>query len=115
MSFVSISFKTPAQINCGDAFIIVDSELGDLNIETNTGREDLCVAKIVATAKAYSKRNLPVGKNLALATIYCVNETGWHLKDITKEQDVCCPKYIPNWTEYAKERDGYLEKVLSLL
>lgn len=119
MSLISIEYKS-YEINPtfgGKIFYrIVDSEFGEIEVDATNVGGSLLTRAASLIVKVYGERNLSVGKNLALSIIYerkrWVNYT---VKDITEIQDRYCLEYIPNWKQYAKERDEHLEKLLALV
>lgn len=116
MSLISIEFSHMS-IGGGYEYTIVDSEFGRINvsIDRHLVIENLSMCRGLAVVKAYSERNLPVGKHLALAAIYLHSTYGWDIEDNNTIQDEACPRHISNWSQYAKERDYHLEKLLPLL
>lgn len=68
----------------------------------------------MVVAKEYARRNLQVGKNIALLCLY-LRERVMEMKDITYWQDKYCPEYIDNWTEIAAERDQLLDKLSAMI
>lgn len=71
--------------------------------------------------KEYKTRNLNVGENLALFTIYLSEhylsskrDIGSKLNSIIIFQNEHLSKHINGWEEIRKERDRYLEKYLLL-
>lgn len=110
MSFVSNHFK---RYSIGKYAIIslIDSEFGEVEFEA-----DFSPAGVMCgIAKVYIERNLPVGKNIALTIIYWHKLNGDSIQEYVDIHDNDCPKIIPNWFQYAKERDEHLEKLLPLL
>lgn len=100
MSFISIS---PIHINGLLAFTLVDSEFGEIKVVASWW--------VIAVVKAYRERDLPVGRNLALATIHDAKKHDRSIEFLASRQDLYCACVRP----YAKERDEYLEKMLPLL
>lgn len=114
MSFISVEFKKYNPIFKLVSYTIMDSDLGEIQIcfkqPSNVGYE-----KVIAVAKAYRNRNLPVGRNLALEAIHTQISSGFNIKELVKSDDLYCSKYFTNWEQYAKERDEHLEKLLALI
>lgn len=106
MSFVSYR-------NNRENHIVVDSELGEIKLKLMD--EVDCAAIEIALVKVYIENDLPVGRNIALATIYWHKILKQSISHYTEWQDKYCPAHIPNWSQYAKERDEHLEKLLPLL
>lgn len=106
MSFVSIKAEVYDIVD--SYYTIVDSDFGEIEIKD--------WAYCAAIIQLYSTRNLPIGKNLALATIYW-SKLYWSndIERLIFWQNEVCPQYIPNWAQYAKEQNEYLEKMLPLL
>ncbi len=110
---ISINYKSYNPKTQQYLYTLVDSEFGSIEVE-----EKLVAARTAkglfaaAVVKAYSERNLPVGRNLALATLYMSEKFNWSIEDTKIYQDQYCQKRIQNWAEYAKERDFHLEKLL---
>lgn len=94
-------------------YTLVDSELGRIEIREENLVGALAAAKIIV--ETYSKHNLPIGRNLALAMLYYRKKYNWSIKESTKWHDEYCPAHIPNWKQYAAERDYELEKLIPLL
>lgn len=63
----------------------------------------------IAVAKEYAKRNLSVGKNIAVLCLH-LEERGWGMENIIYNQDKDCSQHIYNWAEIAAERDRTLDK-----
>lgn len=117
MSFISYSIKSYDMNTHQYTFVIIDSELGEIE---DTSDKTPGAAFSVMLANVYGKLNCPVGKNLALLIMYqrrrnSTNVLGYTFKELIEWQDINCPAHVPNWQQYAKERDEYLEKLLPLL
>jgi hypothetical protein len=106
MAFVSYNLNSGSNVDKYD-YILTDSEFGKVSIESVGG-------PIVGIAREYIKRDLPVGRNLALFVIYRTNNGLTRIKNICERMDAWCPKHIDNWNQYAEERDRALEKLLAL-
>lgn len=109
MSFISFRYNYDHTLR-EYTWILKDNEFGVVEV----------IAATVWTAmvKAYSERNLPVGRNIALATIWYHNGTKDPIVRIVRSikfQDEHCPSHIDDWQKYATERDAALEKLLPLL
>lgn len=113
MSFISIRYDVFSDRGQEDTYIITDDDIGQLRVVNYPGSDSFACNVGVMIAKFYSERNLNVGKNLALASIFFRRMHGYDINITT--QDKRCPTYIPNWEQYAKERDKYLEKLLALM
>lgn len=98
MSFISFSFE---------GISLTDSEIGEVDFN----HDEIFWLEYI---RIYSERNLPVGRNLALATIWYSNVVKYSVAKIVEVQDMHCVDH-PNWKQYAKERDEYLVKLLPLL
>lgn len=107
MAFVS--YKYSHYDNNQYYYTFVDSEFG--TIETSIG--ETAIEEIVLV-REYEKRNLPVGRNIALLILYMHKHKTYDIGAVRKFQDINCPNYIENWEQYAKERDYHLEKLLAL-
>lgn len=109
MSFISIKYASgPHQPYNHLTYTLVDDEFGSFNITVPVGPG-------AAIVKFYSERNLPVGRNLALFHLYWNKNHLRTIKQSIQFHDERSPAHIPNWSQYAKERDKYLEKLLPLL
>lgn len=116
MSFVSIEYGKYNRSSGQWEYTLTDSEFGLVkgifDVYLNHGLRSGAIV-----VKVYSERNLNVGKNLALLSIWFGNSNPNHssIANFVGSSDIHCPAYIPNWAEYAKERDEYLQKLLALL
>lgn len=108
MSLVSIRFKGYYSNNGHYLYTIMDNELGEIEVGLSSFY-DTSVGYTSAIVKAYSKLNLSVSKNLALAIIQIYKDYGISVNRLVAQQNHCCPR------SYVKERDEYLEKLLPLL
>lgn len=111
LSFISIEYKN---VDSGQYICtLTDSDFGEVDVATEF--DSWFTTRIACVVKAYSERNLPVGANIARLHIYMYKRYQDKIKlGITLNEDHCL-KFIPNWAQYAKERDEYLKKVLPLL
>lgn len=113
MSLISID-RISNDTYCIHTYTIVDSDFGSIKIISK-----FTIGYVVA--QVYSERNLPVGSNIARALLYWRAECkrlyndDYDIVDIIKMQDASSSNQFPNWAQYAKERDEYLEKLLPLL
>lgn len=115
MSFISAHVKNYHVVDDQQFYIITDSDLGEITVAIPYYPTQNWSKVWIGIVKVYIERNLPVGRNLALATIYWGKLYGASVKQLTKWQDKDCPKHIDRWGRYAKERDEHLEKLLPLL
>lgn len=111
MSFISYESYFNPHVNRYSTKI-VDSEFGEIDIVVPYNQSGYWSA--AAIVKAYGERNLPIGKNLALATIYYSKLYSENIRRTALYHDTHLSELIPNWNVYAKERDEYLEKLLAL-
>jgi hypothetical protein len=124
MSFISFTYDSYDSKTDQYIYTIVDSDFGSVEVGPGPGpgsgpgsRVAVGVGVVVggfAVVREYSKRNLNVGRNLALAVIWTHRTYKSDIADIIRWQDKYCTKYIENWMMYAKERDYHLEKLLAI-
>lgn len=113
MSFISYKYKHDQSYTDCSIYSIMDSEFGEAEILVSNPaqRSELTIAVV----KTYIARNLHVGKNMALLTIFLHKKWAFSIDSLVEYQDIECPRSISNWKQYAKERDEHLAKLLPLL
>lgn len=110
--FVSIAYIEYKDIELnGFYYALVDSEFGSIEAYGNLG---IWIDTAMIVVREYGKRNLPVGRNLALATLYMANNSDYSVSHFIAWQESYCNEHVHNWASYSKERDHYLEKLLPL-
>lgn len=116
MSLISINYSRFDVKNGKYIYVIVDSEFGEVRVDSKYIIQASASSRAFAVVKLYGERGLPIGRNLALAVIYTSKtEAGpFAIKQLIEWQNEHCPEHIPNWAQYAKERDEHLEKLLAL-
>lgn len=112
MSFVSLDYSDSTANR--DNYMLVDDEFGELEVKD-----------WATVVDAYIDRKLPVGRNLALATIYfttrsvanaaSADSSALSIEEFVEWQNEECISCIPNWEQHARERDEYLAKLIPLL
>lgn len=114
MSLISVRYVRSSQE--GVIYSVVDNDFGEveIGIPVYSGYE---VNYAFAVCEVYRARMLPVGKNLALGTIHFSKrwQKLYSIDELIALQNQYCPKVVPNWKQYSRERDEYLEKLLPLL
>lgn len=67
---------------------------------------------VIQLVKEFSKRNIDVGRSLALLTLELSQSiTLYNAISPRQEQDNNCKQHISNWDEIAAKRDEWLEKI----
>lgn len=89
---------------------LMDSDFGEVEFETAMVSTEHMAEAI---ARVYIARNLSVGRNLAIAIISWSKMFRVSIRDYTNIHDAYCSKHIPNWQQYAEERDEYINKLLA--
>jgi hypothetical protein len=127
MSFISFAYDSYDRTTDQYIYTLVDSEFGSVKGGVEGGifggvgvgefglEFGVAVGVAVGVAREYSKRNLPVGRNLALTVLWMYKTyPHYSIKQRIEWQDQYCPKHVENWQQYAAERDDALEKLLAL-
>lgn len=92
-----------------------DTEFGRIDVWDETLFEcHRMVFAGVVIVKEYSKRNLDVGKNLALSILASYAIPKSDIDRYCKMQDTDCPQYISNWSDYIPGRNEWLGKLMLL-
>lgn len=111
--FKAVAFKAWNNNTNEFEYLLEDSEFGVIQTSVIGVSDWFEVAIIIATE--YSKRNLDVGKNLAVFVILHCKEFAFRkTTGMCYAQDRCCPKFVPNWKTYAASRDEWLQRLLIL-
>lgn len=111
MSFVSL-FLNP---NDSKVANLIDSEFGKVDIPYYGNTTDELIFLLWKSfIKEYTKRNLPVGKNIALHAIWLNDLIKIPIKETIEHQNEWGSR-CENWDRITKERDDYLSKILPLL
>lgn len=100
------SFEHEVVYGSGYEFKIIDSDF------TVVVRGDDSIVAL-ALVKEYARRNLPVGKNLALLCLY-FESLRRDIENILYWQDLYCSGKVENWAEIAAERNHYLDKLWAM-
>lgn len=117
MSFISSYFSWYNGADDQFIYAIKDSEFGEIDSggATNPGFFDAWIDETIAIVRLYSQYDRQVGRNVALTSVFFSKTYEIEIEAITTMQDRHCSKHFPNWSQYAKERDDALEKLLPLL